>query len=95
MEDYEDDKLNALSVVEVSDNKDLISLDGDVPGSDLTGYDGSDAGEGEEWGGIAEGTVDDQMRKSEETREQKEEAEYCNAIISICCCRQGKPSESW
>ena len=35
MEDDEDDNSNALSVVEASNDKDLISLDGDVPGSDL------------------------------------------------------------
>ena len=69
VEDDEDDNSDALSLVEASDNEDLISLDGDVP-DDLIEYDGSDAGEEDEaeWGGIEEGTVGGQKRKREETR---------------------------
>ena len=53
-------------VAEGSDNEDLISLDGDVPGSDLIEYDGFDAREDEEWGGIEGRTVGGQKRKREE-----------------------------
>jgi ribosome biogenesis protein MAK21 len=69
VEDDEDDNSDALSLMEASDNEDLISLDGDVPDG-LIEYDGSDAGEEEEgeWGGIEEGTVGGQKRKREETR---------------------------
>ena len=69
VEDDEDDNSDALSLVEASDNEDLISLDGDVP-DDLIEYDASDAGEEDEaeWGGIEEGTVGGQKRKREETR---------------------------
>ena len=69
VEDDEDDNSDALSLVEASDNEDLISLDGDVP-DDLIEYDGSDAGEEDEaeWGGIEEGAVGGQKRKREETR---------------------------
>ena len=72
VEDDEDDNSDALSLVEASDNEDLISLDGDVP-DDLIEYDGSDAGEEEEaeWGGIEEGTGGGQKRKREETRAGK------------------------
>ena len=58
-------------IVEGSDNEDLISLDGDVPGSDLIEYDGFDAREDEEWGGTEGGTVGGQKRKREETRGSK------------------------
>jgi ribosome biogenesis protein MAK21 len=70
VEDDEDDNSDALSLMEASDNEDLISLDGEVPDG-LIEYDGSDAGEEEEqeeWGGIGEGTVGGQKRKREETR---------------------------
>lgn len=65
-DDEDDNSSDALSIVEASDNEDLISLDGDVPDG-LIEYDGSDAEE-EEWGGIEEGTVGRQKRKREETR---------------------------
>ena len=55
-------------VVEGSDNEDLILFDGDVPDSDLIEYDGFDAREDEEWGGIEGGIVGGQKRKREETR---------------------------
>ena len=55
-------------VVEGSDNEDLISLDGDVPDSDLIEYDGFDVCEDEECGGIEGGTVGGQKWKREETR---------------------------
>ena len=66
--DDEDGNSDALSLVEASDNEDQISLDGDVPDSDLIEYDIFGAREDEEWGGIEEGTVDGQKGKREETR---------------------------
>ena len=63
-----------------------------MPDSDLIEYNGSDAREDEEWGGIEEGTVGGQKRKREETRGGKRkklnslptfvfyETFYCNAI---------------
>ena len=74
-EDDEDDNSDALSLVEASDNEDLISLDGDVPDSDLIEYDVFGAREDEEWGGIEEGTVGGQKGKREETRGGKGKAE--------------------
>ncbi|KAJ7915545.1 CBF/Mak21 family-domain-containing protein [Mycena leptocephala] len=63
---------DVLSLVEGSDNEDLVPLDGDFPG--LIDYDGSDveAGENddeEEWGGISQGG--DKKRKREESSNQK------------------------
>ncbi|KAJ7090360.1 CBF/Mak21 family-domain-containing protein [Mycena belliarum] len=65
----EDDE--ALSLVEGSDNEDLVPLDGDFP-SGLIDYDGSDGETGdeeEEWGGISEGG--DKKRKREDTSNQR------------------------
>jgi len=75
-EDEKDDS-NAgdmLSLVEGSDNEDLISMDGDVPDG-LIEYDGSDGSDGEpgvivdedeEWGGISADSSS-KKRKREET----------------------------
>ena len=81
-DDDDDDEKDAsdaddvLSLVEGSDNEDLISLDGDVPDG-LIEYDGSDAsdgeldivvdGEEEEWDGIGGGDSSSRKRKREET----------------------------
>ncbi|KAF8966791.1 CBF/Mak21 family-domain-containing protein [Flammula alnicola] len=71
-EDEEEQDDNGLSLVEGSDNEDLISLDGDIPDG-LIEYDGSDADddpEGEEvWGGIS-GSIGNK-RKREETKSEK------------------------
>ncbi|TFK35819.1 CBF/Mak21 family-domain-containing protein [Crucibulum laeve] len=67
------DEDDTLSLVEGSDNEDLISLDGDIPGG-LIAYDGSDAEDGiadEEWGGINEDGLDGKKRKREETKGEK------------------------
>ncbi|KIM44363.1 hypothetical protein M413DRAFT_25783 [Hebeloma cylindrosporum] len=73
---------DALSLIEGSDNEDLISLDGDLPDG-LIEYDGSDASdedvggivvEEEEWGGIGGGssnTDKNKKRKREETSGEK------------------------
>ncbi|KAJ6546959.1 CBF/Mak21 family-domain-containing protein [Mycena capillaripes] len=71
-EDGDEDDDDALSLVEGSDNEDLVPLDGDFPG--LIDYDGSDGeagGEDEEeaWGGISEGG--DKKRKREDSSNQK------------------------
>jgi ribosome biogenesis protein MAK21 len=61
VEDDEGDNSDALSLMEASDNEDLIPL---VPDG-LIEHDDSDAGEKEEeWGGIGEGTVGGRKRKS-------------------------------
>ena len=83
-EDDEDDNSDALSLVEASDNEDLISLDGDVPDSDLFEYDVFGAREDEEWGGIEEGTVGGQKGKREETRGGKGKAEVATYIRKLC-----------
>ncbi|KAG6831476.1 hypothetical protein H0H92_010385 [Tricholoma furcatifolium] len=66
-EDENDDEDDALSLVEGSDNEDLISLNGDVPDG-LIDWDGSDGGKDEdedgEWGGIGDGN---KKRKRDET----------------------------
>ena len=68
-EDDEDGNSDALSLVEASDNEDLISLDGDVPASDLIReYDVFGAREDEEWGGIEEGSVGGQKGQREKPR---------------------------
>ena len=67
-EDDQDDNSDSLSLVEASDNEDLISLDGDVPDSDLIEYDVFDAREDEEWGGIEAGTVGGQKGQREKPR---------------------------
>ncbi|KAF9005217.1 CBF/Mak21 family-domain-containing protein [Cyathus striatus] len=56
-----------MSLVELSDNEDLVSLDGDVPDR-LIEYDGPDASEveGEEWDGI--GGEDKKKRKREDMK---------------------------
>lgn len=67
-EDLDDD--DALALVEGSDNEDLISLDGDMPGG-LIEYDGSDASENEdedEWGGI-DGDEETKSRSKKRKRE--------------------------
>ncbi|KAF8191466.1 CBF/Mak21 family-domain-containing protein [Mycena galopus ATCC 62051] len=69
-DDDEDD--DALSLVEGSDNDDLVPLDADFPG--LIDYDGSDGeaaeeDEDEEWGGISQGG--DKKRKREDSSNQK------------------------
>ena len=61
-EDQDDD---GLSLVEASDNEDLISLDGDVP----HGLDHDDSAKDEEWAGIHSGN--DKKRKREEDRTGK------------------------
>ncbi|KAJ7261265.1 CBF/Mak21 family-domain-containing protein [Mycena haematopus] len=65
--DDEDD--DALSLVEGSDNEDLVSLDANFHG--LIEYDGSDQDddEEEEWGGISQGG--DKKRKREDSSNQK------------------------
>ena len=68
VEDDKDDKDDALSPVEASEDEDLISLDGDIPDSDLIEYDVFDAREDEEWGGILEGTVGGQKGQREKPR---------------------------
>ncbi|KAF8152290.1 CBF/Mak21 family-domain-containing protein [Crassisporium funariophilum] len=74
----EDEDGDGLSLVEASDNEDLISLDGDMSDG-LIEYDGSDAGgddddadvaivaedEDQEWGGIS--GANDKKRKRDET----------------------------
>jgi len=68
-----DDDEDALSLVEGSDNDDLVPLDGDFPG--LIDYDGSDEEAGgdddeeEEWGGITQ--AGDKKRKREDSSNQK------------------------
>ncbi|KAJ7677224.1 CBF/Mak21 family-domain-containing protein [Mycena rosella] len=70
--EIEDDDDDALSLVEGSDNEDLVPLDGDFP-SGLIEYDGSDGEAGgaeeEEWGGISEGG--DKKRKREDSSNQR------------------------
>ena len=65
---------DVLSLVEGSDNEDLISLDGDVPDG-LIEYDGSDASneeahhiavdEDEAWGGIGGGSLSKKRKRDE------------------------------
>ena len=75
-EEDNDDDDDGLSLVEASDNEDLISLDGDVPDG-LIEYDGSDAddddpvGEEEVWGGISTSEGNNKKRKREETKGEK------------------------
>jgi ribosome biogenesis protein MAK21 len=70
-DDASDDDDDALSLVEASDNEDLVSLDANFPG--LIDYDGSDEEAGgedeEEWGGITQGG--DKKRKREDSSNQK------------------------
>ncbi|KAJ7853660.1 CBF/Mak21 family-domain-containing protein [Mycena olivaceomarginata] len=70
-DDASDDDDDALSLVEASDNEDLVSLDADFPG--LIDYDGSDEEAGgedeEEWGGITQ--AGDKKRKREDSSNQK------------------------
>ncbi|RDB21715.1 Ribosome biogenesis protein NOC1 [Hypsizygus marmoreus] len=72
-EDLEEDD-DALSLVEGSDNEDLIPLDEGFPDS-LIEWDGSDADHGpvedEEWGGIGGGDGTGKKRKREETNREK------------------------
>ena len=83
--EVEDDKDDALSPVEASDDEDLISLDADVPASDLIReYDVFGAREDEEWGGIEEGTVGGQKGKREETRGGKGKAEVATYNRKLC-----------
>lgn len=59
------DSDDGLSLVEGSDNEDLISLDGDVPDG-LIDYDGSDADDNEddgEWQGVGGGEEKSNKRK--------------------------------
>ncbi|KAJ7043063.1 CBF/Mak21 family-domain-containing protein [Mycena alexandri] len=70
----DDDDDDALSLVEGSDNEDLVPLDADFPG--LIEYEGSDGegqgggdGEEEEWGGISQGG--DKKRKREDSSNQR------------------------
>ena len=77
-DENEGDNDDGLSLAEVSDNEDLISLDGDLPHG-LIEYDGSDVdanedddddaatlAKDEEWGGISSGN--DKKRKREDSR---------------------------
>jgi len=71
----ESDDEKALSLVEASDNEDLISLDGEVP-EGLIEYDGSDVSDGEaveerEWGGISGSAGNANKRKSDESKGRK------------------------
>ncbi|KAJ7168329.1 CBF/Mak21 family-domain-containing protein [Mycena crocata] len=65
-EDSEIDDDDALSLVEGSDNEDLVPLDGLI---DYDGSDGEAGGEEEEWGGISEGG--DKKRKREDNSSQR------------------------
>ncbi|KAJ7771586.1 CBF/Mak21 family-domain-containing protein [Mycena metata] len=71
----DDDDDDALSLVEGSDNEDLVPLDADFPGlieydgSDEGGGDGDGNGEEEEWGGISQGG--DKKRKREDSSNQR------------------------
>ncbi|KAF7353702.1 Sterol regulatory element binding protein cleavage-activating protein [Mycena venus] len=71
--EIDDDDDDALSLVEGSDNDDLVPLDADFPG--LIDYDGSDEdggvdeGDDEEWGGITQGG--DKKRKREDSSNQR------------------------
>ncbi|KAJ7611600.1 CBF/Mak21 family-domain-containing protein [Roridomyces roridus] len=69
----DDEDEDALSLVEGSDNEDLVSLDGDIPAG-LIEYDGSDGDDDEEeeeqeWGGITQGG--DKKRKREDSSNQR------------------------
>jgi len=68
----ESDDEEALSLVEASDNEDLVSLDGDVP-EGLIEHDGSDVSDEEaveerEWDGISGSAGNAKKRKSEESK---------------------------
>ncbi|KAF8063503.1 CBF/Mak21 family-domain-containing protein [Lyophyllum atratum] len=76
-ESPDEDDDDALSLVEGSDNEDLISLDGDVPDG-LIEWDGSDGSDDEnapeeegEWGGLGEDAAGGKKRKREETSREK------------------------
>ncbi|KAJ7184372.1 CBF/Mak21 family-domain-containing protein, partial [Mycena filopes] len=69
-EEEEDDDDDALSLVEGSDNEDLVPLDADFPG--LLEYEsdgGAEGAEDEEWGGISAGG--DKKRKREDSSNQR------------------------
>lgn len=71
-EEKEGDDDDILSLVEGSDNEDLISLNGEMPDG-LIEFDGSDAGEDDldgEWGGI-DAATDNKKRKREDTKGEK------------------------
>ncbi|KAG6841522.1 hypothetical protein C0991_010136 [Blastosporella zonata] len=80
MEDSEDeaeaqDDDDALSLVEGSDNEDLISLDGDVPDGLIDWDGGSDGGDppeaDEEWGGIDDAPTGKKRKREETSREKR------------------------
>ena len=72
-----DDDDDGLSLVEGSDNEDLISLDGELPDG-LIAYDGSDVDDDDEddgtegvWGGISKPAASGTKRKRDETKSEK------------------------
>ena len=82
-EEAEGDDDDSLSLVEASDNEDLISLDNDLPHG-LIEYDGSDAdaddtddndaatlAKDEEWGGISSGKDKKRKRENDKTGKRK------------------------
>ena len=75
--DDDDDDDDGLSLVEGSDNEDLISLDGELPDG-LIAYDGSDVDDDDEddgtegvWGGISKPAASGTKRKRDETKSEK------------------------
>ncbi len=77
--DSDDD--DGLSLVEGSDNEDLISLEGELP-EGLIAYDGSDADDDDDvvvndddtdgvWGGISKPAASGTKRKRDETKSEK------------------------
>ncbi len=78
--DSDDDDDDGLSLVEGSDNEDLISLGGELP-EGLIAYDGSDADDDDDvvndagtdgvWGGISKPAASGTKRKRDETKSEK------------------------